>query len=196
VDASDLLVSRNHTEFAVVVIDVQTGLFNTDPPPHEATEVIHRINFVTGRARAAGVRVFTVQHDGPPDGDWLVPFSDSWKLHPDLQRESGDVAIRKTTGDAFYGTDLERQLRSAGVRSLILGGYATEFCVDSTLRNATSKGFEVIVLADAHTTNDAPLLKAATIRQYFNWVWSESSSGGGIRLVNSAEVRFGELAIR
>ncbi|HZR20744.1 MAG TPA: cysteine hydrolase family protein [Verrucomicrobiae bacterium] len=189
-DAVDLLASRAASQLAVLVIDVQSGLFNTTPPPFEAAEVIHRINFVTGRARSAGVPVFIIQHDGPPEGDWLVPFSDGWQLHPDLNQATDDHFIRKTTADSFYGTNLERRLRSLGVQSLVLTGYATEFCVDATLRNAVSKEFEIFVVADAHTTNDSALLKAAVIRPYFNSVWPESSSARGIHLLNAADVRF------
>lgn len=190
VDAAHLLSSRAANQVAVVVVDVQSGLFNTSPPPFEAIEVIHRINLVTTRARAAGSTVFIIQHDGPADGDWLVPFSAGWNLHPELRREPGDLEIRKTTGDAFYGTRLEQELRSRGIRSIVLTGYATEFCIDSTLRNAVSKEFEVFVVSDAHTTNDAPMLKAPAIRQYFNWVWGDSSSAKGIHLVTSGEVQF------
>jgi nicotinamidase-related amidase len=192
--SAELLESRCASQIAVLVIDVQTGLFEADPPPFETAEVIHRINFVTGRARSAGVRVVMVQHDGPPEGDWLVPLSEGWKLHPGLQGGLGDLFIRKSTADAFYGTSLEQELRSRGVQSLILAGYATEFCVDSTLRNAVSKDFEVFVVSDAHTTNDAPAFKASSIRQYFNWVWGETSSTPGIHVLPTAEIRFGTPA--
>ena len=189
-DAARLLAERDASQVAVVVVDVQTGLFNTEPPPFEGDEVMQRINHVTGRARSAGIPVFLIQHDGPPDGNWLAPFTEGWQLHPDLVQVQGDISIRKTTNDAFYGTDLDRQLRSRGVQSLVLTGYATEFCVDSTLRNAVSRDFEVFVISDAHTTNDASGLPAASIRQYFNWTWSESSSPRGIHLLRAAEVRF------
>lgn len=187
---SDLLSSRPASRVAVLVIDIQKGLMDTKPSPYETVDVIHRINFVTGRARAAGAPVVIIQHDGPGDGDWLVPFSDGWKTHPDLNRESSDLLIRKTTGDAFYRTDLEQQLCSRGIESVVLTGYATEFCVDSTLRNTVSKDFEVFVVSDAHTTNDTPDLKALAIRQFFNSVWADSSSERGIHLLSAAEVRF------
>ena len=162
----------------VLVIDVQVGLFQTDPPPFEASKVIARINSVTAKARTVGVPVVFVRHDGPPDGKWLVPDSAGWQLHPELKRDAGELVIRKTTGNAFYGTDLENVLRSRGILSLVIVGYATDFCVDSTLRNAVSKDFKVFVVSDAHTTNDGPALKAALIRQHFNWIWAENSFDG------------------
>jgi nicotinamidase-related amidase len=155
-------IPSNH--LAVLIIDVQVGLFCADPPPFEAEDVIRRINSVTTKARAAHVPVLFCQHDGPAQGDWLVPFSKGWELHPQLHRAAGEIVVRKTTGDAFYGTTLESTLRSLGIESLLLTGFATDFCIDATLRNAGSKDFEVFVVADAHTTNDTDALKAALIR--------------------------------
>jgi nicotinamidase-related amidase len=181
-------LSTDH--LAILVVDVQTGLFKTSPPPFEADLVIHRINSVTTKGRAAGVPVIFVQHQGPPDGHWLVPESEAWQLHPDLKHESGDLLIRKTTVDAFYGTNLQQTLRSRNLHSILLMGYATDFCVDSTLRNAASKEFEIFVVSDAHTTNDTQALKAAQIRAHFNYAWGESSSRRGIHLLEADRVRF------
>ena len=84
----------------------------------------------------------------------------------------------------------ETTLRAAGVESLVLMGYATEFCIDTTVRNAVSKDFEIYIVSDAHTTNDAPQLKASAIRDYFNWVWKESLSSSGIHVLSEAQIRF------
>src|SRR5450759_3271601 len=108
---------------AVVVVDAQAGLLCTEPAPFEAVEVITQINSVISKARSAGVPIIFIQHDGPADGDWLVPHTQGWQLPPQLQRDSGDLFIRKTTGDAFYGTSLEELFRSRGIRSLVLMGY-------------------------------------------------------------------------
>jgi nicotinamidase-related amidase len=107
-----------------------------------------------------------------------------------LHRAAGEIVVRKTTGDAFYGTTLESTLRSRGIESLLLAGFATDFCIDATLRNAVSKDFEVFVVADAHTTNDTDSLKAALIRQHFNLVWADTSSSRGIHVLNALDVQF------
>jgi len=180
---------------AVLVIDIQVGLFCTERPPDESAEVIARVNEVTNKARAARVPIFFVQNDGPRDGDWLVPHTEDWQLHPDLERRPKEVIIRKTTGDAFYGTGLEQTLRDAGIQSLVLMGYATDFCIDATLRNAVSKDFEVYVVSDGHTTDDALMLKASVLRQYFNWVWGDSPSARGIHLCTAAEIEFRQGAV-
>ena len=195
-EGARILADRSSDELAVVVIDVQVGLFDAKPAPFESAEVIQRINVVTSRARAANVPVFLVQNDGPEDGDWLRPFAPDWQLHPDLRKEPTDILIRKTTGDVFYGTDLEKQLLRKGIRSLVLTGYASDFCVDATIRNGASKKFELFVVSDAHTTNDAPRIKASDIREHLNWVWSDSASAGGIYLVKTVDVNFSNSGLK
>jgi nicotinamidase-related amidase len=104
--------------------------------------------------------------------------------------ESGERKIRKTTCDAFYRTTLESELRSIGATALLLTGYATEFCVDSTLRNAASKDFQVVVASDAHTTNDQPVLPAKLVREHYNWTWANCSSGRGIKVCAANDLVF------
>jgi nicotinamidase-related amidase len=175
---------------AILVIDVQAGLFRAEPAAFEAETVVARINEVTAKARKAGVPVIFIQHDGEPNGDYVVPFTEGWKLHPDLVVHPGDLVIRKTTCDAFCGTALEAELRSRGITTLLLMGYATDFCVDTTLRNAVSKDFGIIVVADAHTTADNPVLKADLVRQHHNWAWANCISSRGVTVLRAAEVSF------
>ena len=175
---------------AVLVVDVQAGLFLTDKPPLESSAVVERINGLTSKARAAGLPVIFIQHDGPEGGNWLAPFSAGWQLHPGLEVSPGDPVIRKTTGDAFYGTPLAQELRSRKVTTVVIVGYATDFCIDATLRSAVSRDLGVILVADAHTTDDGPVLKAGSIREHFNWVWQNSSSRRGIRVLRASEVKF------
>jgi nicotinamidase-related amidase len=179
---------------AVLVIDVQTGLFCTEPAPFEAEEVVARINAVTAKARKARSPVIFIQHDGEPGGEDVVACTEGWKLHPGLDVRPGDVVLRKTTCDAFYGTALEAELRSRGIKTVMLMGYATDFCVDATLRSATSKDFGIIVIADAHTTSDNPVLKAEVVRQHHNWAWANAITKRGVTVLKASEVRFGSDA--
>jgi nicotinamidase-related amidase len=177
-------------ETAVLVIDVQEGLFCTDPRPCDAEAVVARINAVIAKARRAGAQVVFVQHDGEPGGEDVVPFTKGWKLHPALATHPGDLVTRKTTCDAFYGTALEAELRSRGTATLVLMGYATDFCVDATLRSAASKDFRVVVVADAHTTSDNPVLKAEQVRQHHNWAWANCISKKGVIVLKASELSF------
>jgi nicotinamidase-related amidase len=175
---------------AVLVIDVQVGLFCAKPAPLEAEAVIARINAVTAKARQAGALVIVIQHDGGPNDPDLMPFTDGWKLHPNLHNQPDDVTLRKTTCDAFYGTSLEAELRARGITTLVLMGFATDFCVDTTLRSAASKDFAIVVVADAHTTADNPVLRAEQVRQHHNWAWANCITSKGVILLPASEVRF------
>jgi nicotinamidase-related amidase len=181
---------RAPEDTAVLVIDAQAGLFDSTPPPLQAAAVLARINEIAAKARAASASVILIQQDGEPTGDWLVPLTEDWEFHPQLRVEPSDVVIRKTTCDAFYGTSLESELRARQISTLVLTGYATDFCVDSTLRSALSKDFAVIVISDAHTTTDSPVLKAELIRQHYNWAWAESLSPKSVTVVPAAAFSF------
>ena len=175
---------------ALLVIDVQAGLFDGEPAAFGAEAVIARINEVAAMARKAGAPVFLIQHDGEPGSDFLAPFTDGWKLHPSFVVRPGDLVIRKTTCDAFYGTSLESELRARGITTLVLTGFATDFCVDTTFRNAVSKEFGIIIVADAHTTSDSPVLKADLVRQHHNWAWANCISTRGVTVLKASELRF------
>jgi nicotinamidase-related amidase len=180
---------------AVLVIDVQRGLFCAEPAPFEAEAVLGRINAVTAKARATGAPVIFIQHDGEPGGEDVVPFTEGWKLHPEIDVRHGDLVIRKTTCDAFYGTTLEAELRSRGISTVVLMGYATDFCVDATLRSAASKDFGIIVVADAHTTSDNPVLKAAVVREHHNWAWANAITKVGVTVLKASEACFTTRAV-
>ncbi len=66
--------------------------------------------------------------------------------------EAGDIIVTKRQWGAFYGTDLDLQLRRRGVTTIVLGGIATNFGVESTARAAWEHGYEVVFAEDAMTS--------------------------------------------
>jgi nicotinamidase-related amidase len=78
----------------------------------------------------------------PPD--WM-------ELIPELNRQPGDVVIHKRQWGAFYGTDLDLQLRRRSLTTIVLCGIATEFGVESTARDAYEHGYELVFASDAMT---------------------------------------------
>lgn len=179
---------------AVVVVDVQRGLFCGSHPPGDADAVVAAINRVLATARAAGTPVIFVQQTGDPGSKDLEADSPEWQLHPDLASAMGDQRIRKRMCDAFYQTELDACLREGNIHTLILAGYATDFCVDSTLRNAVSRDYEVVVVADGHTTNGSAGLTSAQIRAHHNFAWGDCLTPEPVRVVPAAELEFGSGA--
>lgn len=183
--------SGNHGKrCGVIVIDVQQALFGASPPPLESERVLTVINAVTKKARARGLPVFLVQHDGSAEDD-LIPSSPGWQFDSRLETSPDDIVIRKTTCDAFYRSRLEEELQTRGITDLVIMGYATDFCIDSTLRAAVSRDFIVTVVADAHTTNDNPCCGAAQVRDHFNWAWANCTTSKPVQVVPASQLRFG-----
>ena len=152
----------------LIVVDVQAGLFESSPR-FDADGVIRRINALAEAVRAGGGAVVFIQHE---DDDSLAYGSPGWRLHPGLDARSEDAYVRKTASDSFYRSDLEETLRERRVTRLLFTGCATEFCVDTAIRSAVSRDYEVVVVADGHTTADRPHLPAEKIIEHPNWVWS------------------------
>lgn len=176
---------------ALIVIDVQRGLFDGAPRPFEADLVVDRIDALAGRARGAAVPVVFVQHENACDQ--LEAFTAPWELVEGLHPQPGDLRIRKTTPDAFLRTGLAELLEKRGVRRVVLCGYASEFCVDTTARRAAALGYEVVLAADAHTTHDKAHLGAGPIRAHHNATLADISSfGPRITAVPAARIAFGE----
>ena len=117
---------------ALIVIDVQRALFETSPPPADADAVLERINALADRARAAGAPVIYVQHE-TRDGA-MAAGQPGVDLDLRLTPAPGDRRVRKTTPDSFLRTTLSDELEAAGASRLVICGYATEFCVDTTVR--------------------------------------------------------------
>jgi nicotinamidase-related amidase len=175
---------------ALVVIDVQHGLFDASGPygePFEGQTVVARIHALASGARAAGVPVIWVQHERPKG--FLAHATPEWALPGALGAQPGDTYIRKTTPDSFLRTDLQAVLEAKAVSHLTICGYASEFCIDTTTRSAAAKGYAVTLVADAHTTHDKPHASAALIRAHGNATLPNLTSFGvAIQAVGSSDI--------
>jgi nicotinamidase-related amidase len=87
--------------------------------------------------------------DVPPR--MTTPLPDWMEFIPELERQPGDLVILKRQWGAFYGTDLDLQLRRRGLTTVVLCGIATEVGVESTARDAYERGYELVFASDAMT---------------------------------------------
>jgi nicotinamidase-related amidase len=154
---------------ALLVIDMQVGLFEGKPPRHDEEGVVQRTNEIAAAVRATDGIVIFIQHE---DDGGLTRESKGWEILPTLKRVDTDLMLRKQACDSFYETGLSDLLKQHGVGQIIMTGCATDFCVDTTVRAAASRDFEVVVAADAHTTKDRPHLDAQSIIRHHNWMWA------------------------
>ena len=172
---SDL--SLDPTATALVVIDLQRGIVARQSGPYAAAHVVGRSAALANAFREAGATVVLVNVAFSKDKrDLLTPPVDSpnppaelppdWsQLVPEIGPRDGDVLITKHQWGAFYGTELDLQLRRRGVRTIVLCGIATNFGVESTARDAWERGYEIVFAEDAMAglTSEAHQFAIATI---------------------------------
>lgn len=170
---------------ALLVIDLQRGMFGASRAPHDGEAVLSRVADLLARARAEQVPVLHVQHDGGP-GDDLQRLTPGWEIHPAVAPRGGEPVVEKTVCSAFHGTDLDEQLRARGVTRLVIAGMQTEYCIDTNCRAAHGLGYEVVLVKDGHTTFDTPVLSGAQIVAHHN----RTLKGSFVDLVEAATVTF------
>ena len=173
---------------ALLIIDVQQILCSGEYEAFEFKRVIDRINLVARKVREAGAAVVVIQHEsvgGPMDYG-----SEGWKLAPGLEALPTDTYVRKTATDSFHNTDLQAVLQARGVKTLVIGGLQSEFCVDTTTRRALALGYPVTLISDGHSTLDNAVLSAAQISAHHNETLSHITSfGPRAKAVPASEVQ-------
>ncbi|MBS6035275.1 MAG: cysteine hydrolase [Pantoea sp.] len=156
------------SESALLVIDMQQGLFRGAVTPHYADRVLANICLLIDKARQAKVPIFFARHTGPDDSPFSAR-SPLTRLLPELGVDDAQEGIFiKKFPSCFRDTPLLSQLREKGIKQLVVTGMKTEFCVDTSCRAAADCGFSVVLVSDAHTTVDNPHLTAEKIIAHHN----------------------------
>lgn len=153
---------------ALVVIDLQKGIVGLPTVPVPGADVVRNAIRLAGACRAAGAPVVLVRVTPSADGaDALRPAADQpstlgltlpegWAdLVPELGPQPGDLVITKRQWGAFYGTELDLQMRRRGIDTLILCGIATNIGVESTARDAYERNYRQIFASDAMAARSA-----------------------------------------
>lgn len=180
---------KNRENSALVVVDVQHAVVAN---AHRRDEVVGNIKMLVDRAREAGVSVVWVQHS---DAE-LIEGSDEWQIVPELNPLTDEVVIGKHYNDSFEDTDLEKELSALSVGRLYVTGAQTEWCVRSTLHGAVTRGYDTILVEDAHTTaertSDSAGISAEQVIAHTNhyWCWHQAPRRE-CGIVAAAELSFG-----
>src|SRR5580692_1339678 len=178
----------NRPQTALIVIDVQNGVVDGAP---KRDDVVANINTLVGQARAERVPVIWVQHNDP---DGLARGSAEWELVPELAPGDSEPLVEKIYGDSFEGTDLEERLAERAVGRLIVTGAESDACIRSTLHGAFTRGYDVTLVGDAHTTGDKSEWGAPPPEQvitHTNLYWKyHSAPGRTAGTISTADVTF------
>jgi len=166
----------NRPNTALLVIDFQIGAtanaWNRD-------EIAANIAYLVDQARLNSIPVVWVQHSS----QFMPIGSAEWEMAPELAPADGEAIVHKRYGDSFEDTDLEQVLANLGVGRLIVCGAQTDACVISTLYGALVRGYDVTLVADAHTTDDRSaygLPAASDVISLINGIWQYRSAPGRI----------------
>jgi nicotinamidase-related amidase len=179
------LIDRPNT--ALLVIDVQNGVVSGS---HNRDDVVANINTLVEKARAKDVPVIWVQHSSED----LEQGSDAWQYVPELVRTNDEPLVHKLYGDSFEGTELEELLAERGVGHLIVSGAQTDACIRSTMHGGFTRGYDVTLVGDAHTTEDlseygAPTPDKVIAHTNLYWEWQEAPGRRGA-VTSTADLAF------
>lgn len=161
------MLELNAARTALVAIDLQEGILPFAGGPYSADSVVKQAARLAEKCRIAGSPVVLVRVGWSDDfaealkqpvdaamGGHSLP--DNWWNYPEqLGKKESDIEVTKRQWGAFYGTDLELQLRRRGIDTIILCGISTNIGVESTARNAWELGFNLVVVEDACSAADA-----------------------------------------
>ncbi|PEH54900.1 MULTISPECIES: isochorismatase family protein [Yersinia] len=155
-------------EKVVIVIDMQNGVF-AHPRFDRAGRIVH-INQLIDHAD----QVIFIQHIE----DEMTEGSELWQLLPELHQPESAISVNKTACDSFYRTSLDNIIAKLGATHLTICGCATDYCVDTTVKIAASKGYALTIASDAHTTANRQHATAQQLIGQHNEVWSELAIPG------------------
>lgn len=177
----------NRPNTALLVVDVQNGVVGE---AHDRDAVVGKIGDLVERARTEGIPVVWVQHAD----DGLVEGTQDWQIVADLHPGEAEPLVAKNHGDSFEGTTLEAELAGLGVGRLIVTGAESDACVRSTIHGGFTRGYDVTLVGDAHTTGDKTEWGApppAAVIAHTNLYWSyQTAPGRTAETVDAASVDF------
>jgi ureidoacrylate peracid hydrolase len=169
---------------ALLMVDMQKMYLEENQPRRDAfgwppiwrfEEVVKECQMLLAAARHEGIPVIYTRACSRPDGADMTPrmrrllatlppddrpsspSSAPWPILDAVAPEPGDIVLNKLRWDAFHFTELEPILRNLGVRRLIVAGLQTNVCVESTVRSAMMRNFEVAVPEDAVSSDGEEL---------------------------------------
>lgn len=155
---------------ALVVIDMQRFYVEGLPPASRIIPVINRlaqgfrakgasVAWVSMTAGEDGKSLWPLYHDyffsadnGARHRDGLTPGDPGHQLHPDLDVQAGDIQASKTRFSAFFPgvCDLHEQLAARGIENVAIGGVVTNFCCETSARDAMMLDYKVAMVSDAN----------------------------------------------
>lgn len=171
-DHADGIEDLGGPQTALVLVDLQTGVLTETFAPRSGAEVLKKALSLIDAVRASGGFVAYVRSSHLPDASDRMRVKNDYspipatapqrepgwdQLDPSIKVGENEAVIVKRGFNAFYGSDLDLQLRRRGIKNLIMAGATTNFGVEGTARNAVDHGYNVVIVEDACTSVSAEM---------------------------------------
>ncbi len=144
-------IIMSEVKSALMIIDVQLGLFTDRKPLYKAKELICNINLLIDSTRYVSypeILIFFVQHSNKRN---LIKGTDGYKYHPDIHLQEEDPIFYKTKPSVFEETDLHSFLQSKNITQLFIAGLLSNACIKANAIASHKLGYNVILVHDAHS---------------------------------------------
>lgn len=149
-------------ESALVLIDCQNTYTRGVMELDGVSTALDEVATLLDRARTAGIPIIHVQHDGGAGSPYDLG-DDIGAIVPLVAPRDGEPVVVKQYPDSFVQTDLDERLKALGVSNLVLTGFMTHMCVNSTARGAFNLGYAPSVVASATATRSLPGVDGAPL---------------------------------
>lgn len=177
---------------ALLVIDAQNEYFAPGGQwvVPDGEKALVQIQLLLAKAREAHLPIFHIVHESlDPRGPFFRPGSPTVEIHPSIEVRPGERRILKHFPGSFTQTALEAYLRISGVDTVIIAGYQTQLCCDTTTRQARERGFQVLFASDATAARDQVLSgRVIPHQEIHERTLAVMASSFGARVLPAAEI--------
>ncbi|EEP7573779.1 cysteine hydrolase [Listeria monocytogenes] len=152
----------------LLVVDTQklimtNKLYNFD-------SLVSNIEQLITTARKNKIEIVYIRHDDGPDTE----LTEGFDIYGEFQPTTHERIFDKTVNSAFKGTGLLEYLKEKGTKKIVVAGLQTDFCIDATVKCGFEHGFQMLVPARAHSTEDNHFMSGENSYKYYNeWMWPE-----------------------
>ncbi|MCJ2127452.1 cysteine hydrolase family protein [Methylobacterium sp. E-045] len=140
---------------ALIMIDLQNTYREGIMRLEQVEPAIRAARELLARAREAGIPIVHIQHDAGPGSPYDISAAIG-RISAEVAPQAGETVIVKNYPNAFVGTNLQAHLKESGVQSVLLAGFMTHMCINSTARGAFNLGFSPTVVASTTATRALP----------------------------------------
>ena len=134
---------------ALVIVDMQEGIFKLKQPVYNEASLIENIKKVISWAKREGILVVFTQHE---NSTFLVQGTSSWQVVRQFEMNDDDIIIRKTHPSVLKEAEVLAIMRDNNICRLYIMGLISNGCIRESCMDAMSNDFEVVLVSDAHST--------------------------------------------